>query len=646
MASRLSLKYGQRLLFALLLALVLFVLFPSISEAHAVLLRSDPAQGAVLSAAPTQVRMWFSEDLNPTFSTAAVVNAANQRVDSGNAHVTGTDPREMDVSLQANLPPAVYIVAWRSQSADDGHILKGSFTFSVARPDGTVPQLSGNTQSGQNLQGGNTTDLVSGQLDAGTLLSFIMITLADLGIVFWVGAQLWHTFVQQVSEAGDAEQKALEQQAEERFARYLAIPTLIVLLLANLGILLGQALTITAGQAGQLPATLVKLAANGHFGTFWSMREIVIVLAIILAVFSLLNKRRSENLKGLLSWGNLLLALALLIATSLSGHAAAVNSDLLIFAVLADWLHLLAASLWIGGMLYLSLAYLPVLKRCTPIERARALLAILPGFTPLAVAGIVIMAATGPFNATVHMTSWEQLLNTPYGRTLDLKVLLVVILLLVSAFHLWILRPRLRNDYKKYVEAHNLLQASTETEQEPLDEKRSQPKAQVRWLEATVSRQGATLSRVLRWEPLLGVAVLVCTGLLSVFAGTLQPALPQGAPSGAPAPTRPFITNVKTSDNKFTVQLNVTPNRFGSNVFTVTVLDSSNKPATNVGVVIDTSMLDMDMGTDTIDLQPDGKGHFSASGNLSMGGHWQLRIQVRTPDNTLHEARVKMFTPF
>jgi nitrogen fixation protein FixH len=56
-------------------------------------------------------------------------------------------------------------------------------------------------------------------------------------------------------------------------------------------------------------------------------------------------------------------------------------------------------------------------------------------------------------------------------------------------------------------------------------------------------------------------------------------------------------------------------------------------------------MLDMDMGTDTVNLQPDGKGHFSASGDLSMGGNWQVRIQIRTPDNTLHEAKVKFFTP-
>jgi copper transport protein len=51
------------------------------------------------------------------------------------------------------------------------------------------------------------------------------------------------------------------------------------------------------------------------------------------------------------------------------------------------------------------------------------------------------------------------------------------------------------------------------------------------------------------------------------------------------------------------------------------------------------------MGTDNVNLLPDGKGHFSASGDLSMAGHWQLRIQIRTPDNMLHEAKVQFVVP-
>ena len=145
------------LLLAVPLALCLTLMFPAIASAHAILLRSDPAKDSVLSIPPRGVRMWFSEDLNPAFTTAVVINAANERVDNHDAHVSPNDTQEMDLTLKRNLPPAVYIVVYRTQSAVDGHILRGSFIFSVARPDGTVPTLGPGTNPGQNLLGGSTT---------------------------------------------------------------------------------------------------------------------------------------------------------------------------------------------------------------------------------------------------------------------------------------------------------------------------------------------------------------------------------------------------------------------------------------------------------------------------------------------------------
>ncbi len=52
----------------------------------------------------------------------------------------------------------------------------------------------------------------------------------------------------------------------------------------------------------------------------------------------------------------------------------------------------------------------------------------------------------------------------------------------------------------------------------------------------------------------------------------------------------------------------------------------------------------VDMGTDTINLLPDGKGHFSANGDFSMAGKWQIRVQIRPPDGTLHESTVTLLT--
>src|SRR5438874_6932126 len=65
----------RRWLVAALFALFLALIFPAMGEAHADLLRSDPAQDAILRVAPKQIRLWFSENLSPSLSSAEVVNA-------------------------------------------------------------------------------------------------------------------------------------------------------------------------------------------------------------------------------------------------------------------------------------------------------------------------------------------------------------------------------------------------------------------------------------------------------------------------------------------------------------------------------------------------------------------------------------------
>ena len=451
----------RRFLAAVLLAACLALVLPGTSEAHAILLRSDPAKDAVLHVAPDRVRMWFSETLNPAFSTAVVESGANQRVDNRDAQVAPGDASEMDVTLQSNLPPAVYVVVWRTDSNDDGHVLTGSFLFTVARPDGSIPTLSGGTIPERNALGGsNLSGLYSGQLDGPALFNLIMITLVELCAVFWVGAQFWQIFVLQPTAEDHEELSASNQQVQQRFERRFSLPTLLVLLVANVGVLLGQALNITGGNFATAftPALLGGLITSGRFGTFWLVRMIVVILAARLALYRLqLYRLRREMRTGrvlaFLPWANLILGLALFIAIAMSSHAAATSGNVVVYALVIDWLHLVAAALWVGGMMYIATAYLPILSLRPVAERARSLVTVLPYYSPWAIAGVLIMAVTGPFSATFHLTSWGQLLSTAYGRTLVVKILLVGALLLTSATHVLLLRPRLKRERRKYAYA-------------------------------------------------------------------------------------------------------------------------------------------------------------------------------------------------
>jgi len=384
-------------LMAFCLASLLFFLFPQDANAHAILLHSDPVKDSVLSVSPNQIRMWFSEDLNPIFSTAYVVDAADDaenvqkdtktHVDKGNAQVSSTDSKEMDVSLKSNLPSAVYIVLYRTQSADDGHILSGSFLFTVAAANGTVPTFNGTIPPGGVFGGSGSSN---GQLDVPTLFSLIMITLVDLGAVFWVGAQFWRIFV--ISEQSeDQDQQAIFQQIEQRFDRRFSCLVLLLILFANIGVLVGQALTFTNDQWGQsfAPSLLIGLVARGHFGVYWIMRQIAILLALLLIVLTVVIKKPAQWIT--IAWANFVLGLALLVALTLSGHAAATSSNVLVYAVLGDFLHLVAAALWVGGMMYIAVIYLPVLKSRIWQQQAASLLITLPRYSPLAIAGVVLI---------------------------------------------------------------------------------------------------------------------------------------------------------------------------------------------------------------------------------------------------------------
>lgn len=136
------------------------------------------------------------------------------------------------------------------------------------------------------------------------------------------------------------------------------------------------------------------------------------------------------------------------------------------------------------------------------------------------------------------------------------------------------------------------------------------------------------------------LVLLVCT--LMLLAACSSGGNAQTPSTGAPST---FHTTLKTSDGMFLIQLSVTPDRLGLNTFMVNVdAASSGKPATNLQVQLSTTMLDMAMGTDLLDLPSGGNGHYSAQGDLSMSGHWEIHILLRTPDATLHQASVELDT--
>lgn len=99
------------------------------AQAHAFLDRAYPAVGSTLPQAPAAVTMWFSQSLEPAFSTATVTDRGGNRVDKGDARIDPKNPSELVVSLKP-LPPGTYSVAWHVLSVDT-HTTDGHFSFDV-----------------------------------------------------------------------------------------------------------------------------------------------------------------------------------------------------------------------------------------------------------------------------------------------------------------------------------------------------------------------------------------------------------------------------------------------------------------------------------------------------------------------------------
>jgi hypothetical protein len=118
----------KRLVLILAMAAGLFAASAA-AWAHAFLDRAVPAVGATV-AAPKEVSVWFTEQVEPAFSKIEVSDAAGDRVDSGDTHVDKANPKLLHVSLKP-LKPGTYRVSWRVVSVDTHHT-KGDFSFIVA----------------------------------------------------------------------------------------------------------------------------------------------------------------------------------------------------------------------------------------------------------------------------------------------------------------------------------------------------------------------------------------------------------------------------------------------------------------------------------------------------------------------------------
>ena len=404
---------------ALVLAFLLSTAGPA--AAHAVLLRTDPSPQTTVKTPPAAVRLEFSEAVEVAFGAVRVFDVDGKRVDKGKIQ-TANGRRQ--VVVPASLPGGTYTVTWRVVSAD-GHPVHGGFQFYVGAPS---------TISAVAVKGDRGAGRVVGWGYGAVRFTWYTALLAVIGLVV-VRRFVWTPAVR---AAGLADSAAAER-FRGRFNR--ALPwAWRLLLVAWLATLVFQAAS-TSGLGllrSAKPSVLGDVLRTG-FGRSW-LAGLGFTLVVGLPVAGLTRK---DGLFGVRpqTWLSVMAGAAAGLALSVAsiGHAATEAHPRLNVPSVA--LHLMAVSVWVGGLAALVVLGGPAWSAVAAEDRNGLVRQVVPRFSRLALASVAVLVATGTVNALLDLASVSDLWHTTYGRVLSAKIVLLAVALLFGAWHLWIV-PR------------------------------------------------------------------------------------------------------------------------------------------------------------------------------------------------------------
>jgi copper transport protein len=488
------------------------LLSPHVTLAHAELIRSDPLDQAVLRLAPQRVRLWFSEALDPAASSLTVVNDANQDVEQGDIHVVPGDGRELSVRLLPHLLPGTYTIVWQSASRQDGHLDSGTERFTIACPDGSVPPRTSLPYL-QTPEGATAPLLVRTQQEDPTRFEVLVSLLETLLVTVWAGLQCWHPLVLQPMMDAYPELAVLAQAVHRRLTETLAPTVVSLLLLLQGGDLIKQMTDI--GVHISSPTVLVTFIADTPLGLIWFVRVLLILLAWQLTWYQRVRwsspSSQQPGMTSLVCWGQMVLALAILGTMVLGGHATETTSMPVPVALIGDFLHELAAALWMGGILILVFGYLPLLRKEALEQRTHALVAIWQMYAPWAYSGVGLMAVSGPLMTRIHLTLWQEGFTTPFGQVFVLKMVLVGAIIGASAWHVGWIQPRLARVDRLASVAHAIEPSSQAPDASEI--------GQVKYQERDQKRLLHLLTWLLSTEAVLSIGILLCAGTLTVLSG-------------------------------------------------------------------------------------------------------------------------------
>ncbi len=577
--------------------------------AHAQLLGSSPLSGSTVKVQPKEVIFKFGEPVSGDLGAVRVYNAQGQEVDNLQVSHPGGHSHWMGVGLQPHLPDGTYTGTYRVISADT-HIVYGGLVFSIghvgAAPKFTVAGLIDKNESGE------VTRVAFGVVRA---MNYLTLALMVGGLVFLFCA--WTPALTAVA-GGEQRWSLASRTFALRLRRLFAVAIVLGVIVSVLGVLLQGASASGVSLWSSLKGSIIEDTLDSRFGTVWGLRAIDWLLLGAL-LFSAKAMRRdvvsrvrvgsqegesqgsavakltpppSRLLLALLTIGSAYLA----ITPALAGHAS-IESPVAVFFP-SDVLHVLAGSVWVGGIACLLIALPGATRRLEGGERSRLLLATLARFSPIALGAVVVIAVTGVIQAYIDVRSFHGLFHTTYGALIIVKIALLSCLIGLG----WVNRERVIPALGRIVGDG----------QSP-------------------GGVGALARRTMRGEFVL----MIC--LFGVTAALISYAPPIDAASG------PFSTT--TTIGPAELEMTLEPAKVGLNTIHIYLINAKNGTqfTATKELMVNARLPSKGIGPLPLKAILAGPGHYVLnSAVLSPGGTWEIEIMDRTSEFEQHNRTVSV----
>lgn len=392
---------------------------------------------------PSSISILFSERPDPKVSYIHVTNSEGNRIDNDDFKITGDNERRGAVTVNTSLiGKGIYAVSWSTLSLDDGHVSKGTYVVGV----GVGSSLPANT-------------VIRNVTDTNTVYSPTM-SLVKIPIIIGQVYVLGFVF-SQIIIWKDIRRQGLRNIIDfiliRRFTNPVILLSLVMAVAATLIPIIQS--TIISETQSEYMKNLALLYFETANGKVWLIRVITCAIMASAAYYygrAVTNEANdtysatSRTKRTILLYILLIAALFFLATSSATSHSSSMATWSQL-GILADLVHSVLVSIWIGGLMYIFYVLFPSVIPISKDISGKAnqiiaqpksiLLLILSRFSVISTICVGVVGITGLSLAWFHIQNINELFLSDYGRTLIVKLSLVLPVVILGGYHqFWINR--------------------------------------------------------------------------------------------------------------------------------------------------------------------------------------------------------------